>query len=205
MKKSNMLRRLTKNYNTEENSNIYKLFTIISEQIEELKHLLEKEEHAHGIKNAEGKQLDLIGEDVLQARYGMTDEGYRALLRFKNSINISGTDINSVNNAMHNITQNNYLGLYENKNGESASVTIRLKTYDEHINYNMVEEILAAGVSASFISERENKSKTYIATLDLTGENITVFPYNVGELTNKNKINIVQGYAAILEQTTIKP
>lgn len=205
MKKNNMLRRLTKNYNTEENSNIYKLFTIISEQIEELKHLLEKEEHAHGIKNAEGKQLDLIGEDVLQARYGMTDEGYRALLRFKNSINISGTDINSVNNAMHNITQNNYLGLYENKNGESASVTIRLKTYDEHINYNMVEEILAAGVSASFISERENKSKTYIATLDLTGENITVFPYNVGELTNKNKINVAPGYAAILEQTTIKP
>lgn len=205
MKKSNMLKRLTSNYNTEENSNIYKLFTIISEQIEDLKHLLDKEEHAHGIKNAEGKQLDLIGEDVLQARYGMTDEGYRALLRFKNSINISGTDINSVNNAMHNITQNNYLGLYENKNGESASVTIRLKTYDKHINYNMVEEILAAGVSASFISERESKSKTHIATLDLTGENITVFPYNVGELTNKNKINIAQGYAAILEQTTIKP
>lgn len=100
MNLKNMLKRLTFNYTKVEGSNVYKLFSIVALSVEELKELFEKISSWQGISNAEGTTLDLIGEDVRQKRNGMTDDEYRLQLRFKNSLNRSGTDINSVNNII---------------------------------------------------------------------------------------------------------
>lgn len=204
----NMLKRLTSNYLKIENSNIYKIFSLVAMPVEELKCLFDKINSWQGIKNAEGYTLDLIGEDVRQKREGRTDEEYRPILRFKNSLNFSGTDINSVNNSMVNISEGNYISLVEGFSTESkepACVILNLKEYNQNIDYDKIDEVIAAGVRAYLIVEKDFKKNYYIASALLTGETITVFPYNVGEIESRGKLNIASGYDLSYEVVRINP
>ena len=207
MNLKNMITRLTSNYSKLKDSNIYKLFSMVASQSEELKETFEKISSWQGIENASGSTLDMIGEDVRVERLGLTDEEYRALLRFKISLDKGMTDINSINNAMKSITKDNYIRLYEgyNEYNEPASIKAMLKKYDENIPYEKMDTLLSAGVNLYITAETETKSKLYVASTTLSGEILTVFPYNLKEIRVSGKVEIASGYNTSYEITQIGP
>ena len=207
MNLKNMITRLTSNYSKLKDSNIYKLFSMVASQSEELKETFEKVSSWQGIENASGSTLDMIGEDVRAVRLGLADEEYRALLRFKISLDKGMTDINSINNAMKSITKDNYIRLYEgyNEYNEPASIKAMLKKYDENIPYEKMDTLLSAGVNLYITAETETKSKLYIASTTLSGEILTVFPYNLKEISVSGKVEIASGYNTSYEITQIGP
>lgn len=207
MNLKNMITRLTSNYRKLKDSNIYKLFSMVASQSEELKETFEKISSWQGIENASGSTLDMIGEDVRAVRLGLADEEYRALLRFKISLDKGMTDINSINNAMKSITKDNYIRLYEgyNEYNEPASIKAMLKKYDENIPYEKMDTLLSAGVNLYITAETETKSKLYVASTTLSGEILTVFPYNLKEISVSGKVEIASGYNTSYEITQIGP
>lgn len=207
MNLKNMITRLTSNYSKLKDSNIYKLFSMVASQSEELKETFEKISSWQGIENASGSTLDMIGEDVRAVRLGLADEEYRALLRFKISLDKGMTDINSINNAMKSITKDNYIRLYEgyNEYNEPASIKAMLKKYDENIPYEKMDTLLSAGVNLYITAETETKSKLYVASTTLSGEILTVFPYNLKEISVSGKVEIASGYNTSYEITQIGP
>lgn len=207
MNLKNMITRLTSNYSKLKDSNIYKLFSMVASQSEELKETFEKISSWQGIENASGSTLDMIGEDVRAVRLGLADEEYRALLRFKISLDKGMTDINSINNAMKSITEDNYIRLYEgyNEYNEPASIKAMLKKYDENIPYEKMDTLLSAGVNLYITAETETKSKLYVASTTLSGEILTVFPYNLKEISVSGKVEIASGYNTSYEITQIGP
>lgn len=207
MNLKNMITRLTSNYSKLKDSNIYKLFSMVASQSEELKETFEKISSWQGIENASGSTLDMIGEDVRAVRLGLADEEYRALLRFKISLDKGMTDINSINNAMKSITKDNYIRLYEgyNEYNEPASIKAMLKKYNENIPYEKMDTLLSAGVNLYITAETETKSKLYVASTTLSGEILTVFPYNLKEISVSGKVEIASGYNTSYEITQIGP
>ena len=207
MNLKNMITRLTSNYNKNENSNIYKLFSILAPEVECLKDIFEKIESWQGIKNAQGHALDLIGDDVRQERLGLNDEQYRPMLRFKVSLNKSNADIDSVNTAIKSITEDNFIRLHEGYNyiNEPASIVIRLKSFDKNVRYDLIDDILAAGIRANLKVEKQTHDKLYIASEMLYGETTTVYPYNVGVIKNTAKVYVGAGYSSGSETVKILP
>ena len=207
MNLKNMITRLTSNYNKNENSNIYKLFSILAPEVEFLKELFERIESWQGIKNAEGNALDLIGDDVRQERFGLTDEQYRPMLRFKISLNRGNADIDSVNTALKSITENNFIRLHEGYDyiNEPASIVIRLKSFDKNVRYDLIDNILAAGVRANLKVEKQTLDKIYIASVALCGETTTVYPYNIREIESVAKVYIAAGLGTGIEKGEVLP
>ena len=207
MNLKNMITRLTSNYNKNENSNIYKLFSILAPEIEFLKELFEKIESWQGIKNAEGNALDLIGDDVRQERLGLTDEQYRPMLRFKVSLNKSNADIDSVNTAIKSITEDNFIRLHEGYDyiNEPASIVIRLKSFDKNVRYDLIDNILAAGVRANLKVEKQTLDRLYIGSVTLCGETTTVYPYNIREIESVAKVYIAAGLGTGIEKVKVLP
>ncbi len=209
MNLKNMLKRLTWNYNKNSESNVYKLFASISAEIESLKELYSKIEAYRGTDNATGYTLDLIGEDVRQERNNMSDDEYRAMLKFRSSLNRSNTDINSINTAMKSIISNNYVRMYEAFNHsdyeEPSAVIFVIKEYMKNINYLEIEKILAAGVRAIWRVEKEIKGYPAIATALIAGEQITVYPYSISTLTTHGKIKVTTTYGTGYDVMTVKP
>ena len=198
MNLKNMLKRLTWNYNKNQESNIYKLFASISVEIEVLKELWNKIESYRGTDEATGYTLDLIGEDVRQERNGMSDAEYKPMLKFRSSLNRSNTDINSVNNALKSITSNNYVRLHEGFDyinyNEPASIVLIIKEYKNDINYLEIDKVLAAGVRTIWRVEKEVKGNVQIVTALTSGEEMTVYPYSPHSLTVSGEISIANGF-----------
>lgn len=205
----NILKRLTWNYNKNEESNVYKIFASIAPEIELIKGIFEKIEKWRGTDNAEGTTLDLIGEDVQQKRLGMSDAQYRPMLKFRSSLNRSNTDINSVNNALKSITSDNFLRLYEGPDHpdyiEPASIILSIKDYSDNIQYSEVDRILAAGVRAIWRVEKEVTDIIYIASALTCGEEITVYPYNISEIEVRGSIKVIAGYNTGYEIIGVNP
>lgn len=87
---------ITYNYNKSKESNIGKLFLIITEGLDEVKDTLNKVEDYRDVDIATGKTLDKLGGNVKQYRGIATDEIYRILIKSKQrSVNSQG-DINSI-------------------------------------------------------------------------------------------------------------
>ncbi|MGF9907888.1 hypothetical protein [Brevibacillus porteri] len=78
------------------NSNLGKLFAILSEQIRQVEETHERIQAWRDIDEAQGTTLDNIGTIVNQPRGVATDEVYRILLKSKIARNLSTGDINTI-------------------------------------------------------------------------------------------------------------
>ena len=79
-----MLRdRFTSNYNTDPESRLGRILTIIQEEIDTVTETLERVRNWRSIDNAKGAVLDAIGANYDQPRGAMSDEIYRVLIRSK--------------------------------------------------------------------------------------------------------------------------
>jgi hypothetical protein len=66
-----------------ENSNLGKIFSLLDDEINQLKDTFTRIEEWRDLNNAQGKNLDLIGNDVGQKRGKTTDAVYRSLIKSK--------------------------------------------------------------------------------------------------------------------------
>ncbi len=143
-----LVKRLTDNYKKNPESNIGKLLSIIDFELDRLKDTYKLIDSYRAIDNATGATLDNIGKNVLQDRGGMDDITYRLFLKVKIRSNLSGGQIETINEIMQVILGNEYyLGLKEVFNdssysNEPAAIEIRFvnffskiaKDYENQVN-----------------------------------------------------------------------
>ena len=90
------INRLTDYYSKDPNSNIGKLMQIATSKIQENEDALFKIGDWRDIDQAEGKVLDMIGQNVRQNRGKAPDEVYRILIKSKVKRNLSNGSINTL-------------------------------------------------------------------------------------------------------------
>lgn len=83
MKSDEMIKMLPDAYRKDKNSNNYKLFKMLDSNIEEISFTQEKIREYHCLDLAQGKALDLFGENLGLERKGLSDDVYRVLLKAK--------------------------------------------------------------------------------------------------------------------------
>ncbi|MGR6899538.1 hypothetical protein [Rummeliibacillus sp. BSL5] len=80
--------------------NLYKLISLFSGELERIKGTNSLILEWRDIDKAQGKALDLIGENINQSRGVATDEVYRILLKSKIARNLSDGTINTIINVI---------------------------------------------------------------------------------------------------------
>lgn len=126
-----LIEMLTDNYKKHKDSNIGKLFLVITDELEEIKHNLGKTEDYRDVDIATGRTLDKIGGNVKQYRGISTDEIYRLLIKNKlRSISSSG-DLNTIISIMSDalIFDPSEIGieeLYANTEGDKEPAALRI-------------------------------------------------------------------------------
>ncbi|MGG0666977.1 DUF2612 domain-containing protein [Lederbergia citrisecunda] len=99
-KPKDIVRRFVDYFDKRPESNISKLISIFSEELEEAKGTNDFVRAWRSIDNAEGSTLDRIGEDVKQLRGVATDEHYRIALKAKIARNLSDGTMDSIINIL---------------------------------------------------------------------------------------------------------
>lgn len=100
MNQITLLRKLTDVFTKNPNSNIGKLFLIISEQFEDIESATTNIDNWRDIDQAEGSTLDLIGAARGQQRGKLSDELMRVLIRARIARNNSDGTIDSIIQAL---------------------------------------------------------------------------------------------------------
>lgn len=95
-----IMRRFPDYFDKRPESNLSKLISIFSEEMEEVKQTNDVIRAWRSIDKAQGKTLDLMGEDVRQLRGSDTDEQYRIKLKAKIARNLSDGTMDSIINIL---------------------------------------------------------------------------------------------------------
>lgn len=85
----------TDHFRKDPESNTYKLMQLFSDELELIKVTNDRILEWRDIDQAEGATLDLIGRNVIQPRYGVSDERYRIILKSKVAKNLANGTINN--------------------------------------------------------------------------------------------------------------
>jgi hypothetical protein len=164
--KTDFIRKLLDVFNKMSDSNVYKLVTLISENIDQINDTLNHIEEWRDINAAKGTTLDLIGENVGQARGATTDEIYRVLIKARIARNSSDGTMDSVINALsHAISAEpskiNIRALYDE--GKPAEIII------EGIPLTELNKVGMSAVQFGYIAQKIVASGIKVASIDLTG------------------------------------
>ena len=95
----------TDHFRKDEESNTYKLMQLFSEELQLLEETNNRIIEWRNIDKAEGKQLDLIGQNVVQPRGTATDEVYRIMLKTKIARNLADGTLNGLITAIAYVLQ----------------------------------------------------------------------------------------------------
>jgi hypothetical protein len=95
---SDLINRLPDNYQKDESldNNIYKILSLLGAELDLSKEVFKKLSEVFLIDQAEGKNLDRIGENLQQQRGYLLDRIYRVLLKARIKLNISNGTINEI-------------------------------------------------------------------------------------------------------------
>ena len=92
-----MIKKLTDAYSKEKDSNNYKLFMLLANELKQMSEAEKKTRDTRCINTATGEALDLIGKDLGVERDGLSDDIYRITLKAKEYMNFgTGSYNNSV-------------------------------------------------------------------------------------------------------------
>ena len=204
--------RLPDNYSGEGQINNRKLHQIVYEELEEVKKVFEDIRRNHDIDYATGKSLDLIGSNVLQYRgVDENDERYRQMIKTKIIANLSQGDIETINEVATVLLGDNFKGIketwnLERYNNEPAGLVLTMKNQAKILMTNAIDRAVAGGVGIKYVLELiQEGSEINIATVIVSGENITVYPYSPKDIESSGKIYIATGSNAEVGTTTVYP
>lgn len=121
-------------------------------QIQELEDSIFNIAQAQSILNAEGAQLDKIGEIVGQERLGNNDEFYRILLLVKIGQNTSFGEPEKVAEVFKTITQATRVHLQEHfPGGVMVSSNGQLNPITVNFLYSIIQSVVPAGVRVDYM------------------------------------------------------
>lgn len=162
------LKRLTSKYQKSPSSNIGKLFAIVAGQIEDAKTTLEKIVQYRDIDQAVGVPLDRIGRNVLEFRGNLTDDHFRNLIKTKIRANLSGGEIETMNEIAEVLLGNAFDGVVElwsltnhPKAGEPAAMLLYLNTNLRNLPHSSLKRVTAGGVALYFQVSSETEAIEY--------------------------------------------
>lgn len=95
----------TDHFRKDEESNTYKLMQLFSDELQLLEETNNRIIEWRNIDKAEGKQLDLIGQNIVQPRGTATDEVYRIMLKTKIARNLADGTLNGLITAIAYVLQ----------------------------------------------------------------------------------------------------
>lgn len=111
-----LINRLPSNYRKEKESNVGKLYQIISDELIEINNTIEYIKKYQDMDTAIGKTLDRIGNNVLELRNTEDDEVYRQFIKTKIIANLSQGDIETINEVAKVVLGDSFLGISETWN-----------------------------------------------------------------------------------------
>ncbi|MEK3645812.1 hypothetical protein [Aeribacillus sp. FSL M8-0235] len=164
---TDMLSKLPDMFKKTPDSTIGKLFTIVSDQIDDLQETLDKMELWRDIDEAEGVVLDRIGVEILQEpRGGISDEEYRLKLKTRIIVNyLSDGDIETIIKLLEVYLGDHLVSVqsgFEVKDGPfawaPATLFITIKGKDDPISipFEQLNKVITGGVGThwEYINER---------------------------------------------------
>lgn len=116
-----MARRLPDIYDKSDNSNVNKLFRILSSEIENVNDALAQIKDWRDVDQMEGEALDRLGEMLSVDRQGRGDLLYRRMIKLQIIINQSAGDIETLNSVAGVLLGDPFIGIDENWQDEPAS------------------------------------------------------------------------------------
>ncbi len=205
--------RLPDNYSREGQINNAKLHQIIYREYEEIRNVFEDIRLSHDIDNAKGKTLDYIGKNVLQYRgIEEDDELYRLMIKTKIIANLSQGDIETINEVATVLLGDSYVGIKETwsldeYNYEPAGLVIDLKPKFKQLPIDSIKRTIAGGVGVkwSLTFSQDGQDEIYLATVTLTSEETTVYPYTPKDILIRVKTYIGAGHNTGVENVTVYP
>lgn len=141
IKFENLLKKLTDNYYKKPTGNIAKILKVITDELIIIKKALDDTSESRGINHAVGDTLDLFGRDARVLRGENNDVDYRKAIKMKLIANLSGGEIETLNEVLPSLLSNSFLGveeawqssLYDN---EPAAIVVN---YDDQELFNAIE------------------------------------------------------------------
>mgnify|MGYP000394372859 CR=1 FL=1 len=125
-----MTERLPDLYDKSDDSNVNKLFRILSSEIDEVNGVVEKAKDWRDVDQMKGEALDRLGDMLGTDRQGRDDFHYRRIIKLQIVINQSKGNIETINEVANTLLGNSYLELEENWFSEPASFFIVYDYFD---------------------------------------------------------------------------
>jgi hypothetical protein len=157
---TDMLSKLPDMFKKTSDSTIGKLFTIVSDQIDDLQNTLNTMEEWRDIDEAEGVVLDRIGQEILQEpRGGVSDEEYRLKLKTRIIVNyLSDGDIETLIKLLEVYLGDHLVSVQTAANvkegpfaGEPATLLITINGHDTYgIPFEELAKVLTGGVGTQW-------------------------------------------------------
>lgn len=182
-------------------SNLSKLLSIFSDEMNEINQNIEKIKLWRDIGHAEGAVLDRIGNNVGEKRNGLGDELYRVMIKTRIASNLSGGEIPKINEVMQVILGGYYQGIIETHasseyDNEPAAIIIQSSNTpsfvaedgSEIIRDDILEvakRIVTAGVRVDWIIPK------YIISPIIQAENDVIYQVHTKAITEVQAVNDV--------------
>jgi len=155
-----MLKKLPDMFKKTPDSTIGKLFTIVSDQIDDVQETLDKMELWRDIDEAEGVVLDRLGVEILQEpRGGVSDEEYRLKLKTRIIVNyLSDGDIETLNKLLEVYLGDHLVSVQTAANvkegpfaGEPATLLVTINGHDTYgIPFEELARVMTGGVGTQW-------------------------------------------------------
>lgn len=146
-------------YTKDPNSNLGKLLSVLDDEIIQLKNTFSRVEDWRNLNNAQGKTLDLIGNNIGQKRGKANDEVYRSLIKSKIARDRSDGTFNKVIEVLAQTLNCDAKEFQLHSSSKPASVymtnapikTIYASGLTPYTFTNIVQSALSAGVQVEFV------------------------------------------------------
>ena len=191
-----LLYRLPDNYNKNDNSNIGKLYQVLSKELEILEKVFEDIEESKDIDKATNKSLELIGKNVLEYR-NHDDEWYRKFIKIKILANRSVGDFRTINTVADFLIGDSFLGVEETWKypyfEDIAGLAGTIKSgfgdmFKTPIVTNALDRTRAGGVKWHWLVKAEEEHRLNIA---ITNRSLRANKYGIKTIEDFNMGNLL--------------
>lgn len=203
--------RLPDNYSREGQVNNEKFHQIIYGELAEIKQVFKDIKDYQDLDKAIGKTLENIGKNVLELRNTEDDELYRLFIKTKIMANLSKGDIETINEVATVLLGDGFRGVQETwdkplYNNEPAGLVLKMRNQFKELPFNAIDRTIAGGVGLKWILElKQDPAELFIGMTTVSGEEISVYPYSVTEITSKGDVFVALGHNTSTEEINVYP
>lgn len=206
-----MLDRLTDNYNKYPNGVIGRWYQIVAKELLSIEKAMEDIKKYQDVDSAMQATLDKVGKNVLEYRNAEDDDMYRLFIKTKIIANLSKGDIETINQVATVLLGDGFVGIQEtwnlpSYNNEPAGLVLVMRNKANQLPFMAIDRAVAGGVGVRWVLEyKQDAPEFYIGMATISGEEITVYPYSITEISTQSKVYVGLGHNVSTEDMTVYP